>query len=38
VRRGATSRFRGAAILIIFAFIPKYAALFLLLPQAVIGD
>jgi NCS2 family nucleobase:cation symporter-2 len=37
---GATSRyiaFSCAAILTIFAFIPKYAALFLLLPQAVIG-
>jgi xanthine permease XanP len=37
---GATSRhiaFSCAAILIIFAFIPKYAALFLLLPQPVIG-
>jgi NCS2 family nucleobase:cation symporter-2 len=37
---GATSRyiaFSCAAILIVFAFIPKYAALFLLLPQAVIG-
>src|SRR5215472_12875417 len=37
---GATSRYIGfscAAILIIFAFIPKYAALFLLLPQPVIG-
>jgi NCS2 family nucleobase:cation symporter-2 len=37
---GAASRyiaFSCAAILIIFAFIPKYAALFLLLPQPVIG-
>jgi xanthine permease XanP len=37
---GATSRYIGfscAAILAIFAFIPKYAALFLLLPQPVIG-
>jgi NCS2 family nucleobase:cation symporter-2 len=37
---GATSRyiaFSCAAVLIIFAFIPKYAALFLLLPQPVIG-
>ena len=37
---GATSRYIGfscAAILVIFAFIPKYAALFLLLPQPVIG-
>ena len=37
---GATSRYIGfacAAILIIFAFIPKYAALFLILPQPVIG-
>ena len=37
---GATSRyiaFSCAAILVIFAFIPKYAALFLLLPQPVIG-
>jgi len=37
---GATSRyiaFSCAAILVVFAFIPKYAALFLLLPQPVIG-
>ncbi|MBV8120824.1 MAG: xanthine/uracil/vitamin C permease [Alphaproteobacteria bacterium] len=37
---GATSRyvaFSCAAILAVFAFIPKYAALFLLLPQPVIG-
>jgi NCS2 family nucleobase:cation symporter-2 len=37
---GATSRYVGfscAAILLIFAFVPKYAALFLLLPQPVIG-
>src|SRR6516162_1481060 len=37
---GATSRyvaFPCAAILVVFAFIPKYAALFLLLPQPVIG-
>ncbi|MBV8118872.1 MAG: hypothetical protein JO081_02900, partial [Alphaproteobacteria bacterium] len=37
---GSTSRyiaFSCAAILIMFAFIPKYAALFLLLPQPVIG-
>jgi NCS2 family nucleobase:cation symporter-2 len=37
---GATSRsiaFSCAAMLILFAFIPKYAALFLLLPQPVIG-
>ena len=37
---GATSRyiaFSCAAILVVFAFIPKYAALFLLLPQHVIG-
>jgi xanthine permease XanP len=37
---GATSRYIGfscAAILAIFAFIPKYAALFLILPQPVIG-
>jgi NCS2 family nucleobase:cation symporter-2 len=37
---GATSRyvaFSCAAILVVFAFIPKYAAVFLLLPQPVIG-
>jgi len=37
---GATSRyiaFSCAATLVLFAFIPKYAALFLLLPQPVIG-
>jgi NCS2 family nucleobase:cation symporter-2 len=37
---GATSRYIGfscAAVLVIFAFIPKYAALFLILPQPVIG-
>src|SRR6516165_8199810 len=37
---GATSRyvaFSCAAILVVFALIPKYAALFLLLPQPVIG-
>ena len=37
---GATSRYIGfscAAVLVIFAFIPKYAALFLVLPQPVIG-
>ena len=37
---GATSRYIGfacAAILVLFAFTPKYAALFLLLPQPVIG-
>ena len=37
---GATSRYIGfscAAILVIFAFIPKYAALFLIMPQPVIG-
>ena len=37
---GATSRYIGfscAAILVIFAFTPKYAALFLILPQPVIG-
>src|SRR6516164_6213691 len=37
---GATSRyiaFACAATLVIFAFIPKYAALFLMLPQPVIG-
>jgi len=37
---GATSRYIGfscAEVLIIFAFIPKYAALFLVLPQPVIG-
>jgi NCS2 family nucleobase:cation symporter-2 len=37
---GATSRYIGfacTAILVIFAFIPKYAALFLMLPQPVIG-
>src|SRR5436853_6105330 len=35
-----TSRYIGfacAAILVLFAFTPKYAALFLLLPQPVIG-
>jgi len=37
---GATSRYIAlscAAVLVLFAFIPKYAALFLLLPQPVIG-
>ncbi len=37
---GATSRyiaFSCAAILVLFAFVPKYAALFLMLPEAVIG-
>jgi NCS2 family nucleobase:cation symporter-2 len=37
---GATSRYIGfscAAILALFAFIPKYAALFLMLPEPVIG-
>jgi len=37
---GATSpyiAFSCAAILVVFAFVPKYAALFLLLPQPVIG-
>jgi|SRR5271165_5467200 len=37
---GATSRYIGfscAAILVIFALIPKYAALFLIMPQPVIG-
>ncbi len=37
---GATSRhiaFSCAAILALFAFIPKYAALFVMLPRAVIG-
>jgi NCS2 family nucleobase:cation symporter-2 len=37
---GATSRyiaFSCAAILVLFAFIPKYAALFLMLPEPVIG-
>ena len=37
---GATSRYIGfscAAILIIFALVPKYAALFLIMPQPVIG-
>jgi len=37
---GATSRYIGfscAAVLVIFTFIPKYAALFLMMPQPVIG-
>jgi xanthine permease XanP len=37
---GATSRYIGfscAAILVIVAFIPKYAAVFLIMPQPVIG-
>jgi len=37
---GATSRYIGfscAAILVIVAFIPKYAALLLIMPQPVIG-
>jgi NCS2 family nucleobase:cation symporter-2 len=37
---GATSRyiaFSCGAILVVFAFVPKYATLFLLLPQPVIG-
>jgi len=37
---GATSRYIGfscAAILVAVAFIPKYAALFLIMPQPVIG-
>ncbi|MBV8119687.1 MAG: xanthine/uracil/vitamin C permease [Alphaproteobacteria bacterium] len=37
---GATSRYIGfscAAILVIFALIPKYGALFLIMPQPVIG-
>jgi len=37
---GATSRYIGfscAAILVVVAFIPKYAALFLIMPQPVIG-